>query len=44
MIVLVIAAAPLGNLLRNNQKIGSAMNKICGAIFIGFAAKIGFER
>lgn len=43
-IVLVTAASPLGNLLRNNQTIGNWLNKICGTIFIGLAAKIGLSR
>ena len=40
-IILVIAASPLGCLLRNNQTIGSGLNKICGTIFVGLAMKIG---
>lgn len=40
-VVLVIAASPLGNLLRTNQTIGSWLNKICGTIFVGLAVKIG---
>ena len=40
-IILVIAASPLGRLLRNNQTIGSGLNKICGTIFVGLAMKIG---
>ena len=40
-IILVIAASPLGCLLRNNQTIGSGLNKICGTIFVGLAIKIG---
>lgn len=42
--ILVLAAAPLGNFLRTNQRVGNLMNKICGSIFIGLAAKIGLER
>ncbi|EFM94071.1 Lysine exporter protein [Actinobacillus pleuropneumoniae serovar 11 str. 56153] len=38
-----MAAYPLGNLLRSNPKIGALMNKICGAIFIALAIKIGLE-
>ena len=40
-IILVIAASPLGCLLRNNQTIGSGLNKICGTIFVELAMKIG---
>ena len=43
-IILVIAASPLGCLLRNNQTIGSGLNKICGTIFVGLAMKIGLEK
>lgn len=43
VIILVLAAYPLGNLLRSNPKIGASMNKICGAIFIALAIKIGLE-
>nr|WP_314739763.1 LysE family translocator [uncultured Haemophilus sp.] len=42
-IVLVIAASPLGNVLRNNQTIGNWLNRICGTIFIGLAMKIGLD-
>lgn len=43
-VVLVIAASPFGNLLRNNQTIGNWMNKICGTIFVGLAVKIGITK
>lgn len=42
--ILVMAAAPLGNFLRTNTKVGNLMNKICGSIFIGLALKIGLEK
>lgn len=44
VIVLVMAASPLGNFLRRSPTVGNVMNKICGTIFIGLAAKIGLER
>jgi len=34
----------LGCLLRNNQTIGSWLNKICGTIFVGLSMKIGLEK
>ena len=43
-IILVIAASPLGRLLRNNQTISIWLNKICGTIFVGLAMKIGLEK
>ncbi|WP_025217784.1 LysE family translocator [Mannheimia varigena] len=42
--ILVLAAAPVGDFLRHNQKVGSWLNKICGSIFIGLAIKIGLEK
>lgn len=44
VIILVLAAAPLGNLLRQNPMLGKWLNKICGTIFIGLALKIGLEK
>ena len=44
VIVLVMAASPLGHFLRSSPTVGNFMNKICGTIFIGLAAKIGLDR
>lgn len=44
VIVLVMAASPLGHFLRSSPTVGNFMNKICGTIFIGLAVKIGLDR
>ncbi|WP_373777009.1 LysE family translocator [Glaesserella sp.] len=41
---LVLCASPIGNLLRNNSKIGTLMNRICGTVFMGLGLKIALEK
>ena len=42
--IIVLASNPIGNLLRNNSKIGTLMNRICGSVFIGLGLKICLEK